>query len=86
MNRWPKESGFNLIEWGIVVAIIGLIAAIVVPNLAALLGRKRDQNQSAEQSACEARGGFWEVTYDHRLTEPTAYACTSNGMRVEADR
>src|SRR5215218_1794777 len=65
MNR--KQKGFTLIELLIVVAIIGILAAIAIPNLLTALQRSRQKRSMAGMRTI-ATG--WEA----RATDTNGYA------------
>src|SRR3712207_533450 len=65
MNR--KQKGFTLIELLIVVAIIGILAAIAIPNLLTALQRSRQKRSMADMRSI-ATG--WES----RATDTNGYA------------
>ncbi len=52
----PKrgERGFTLIELLIVIAILGVLAAVVIPNVGRFIGRGQSEAQSTELSNIQA--------------------------------
>ncbi len=57
--RLPKrgEKGFTLIELLIVVAILGVLAAVVIPNVGRFIGRGEQEAKDTELSNMGGGGG-----------------------------
>ncbi len=53
-NFRKGEKGFTLIELLIVVAILGILAAVVIPNVGRFLGRGESEAQNAEFQSIQA--------------------------------
>ena len=63
-----KEKGFTLIELLIVVAIIGIIAAIAVPNLLTAIQRSKQKRTMADLRAMGTALGTYQVDYNRYPT------------------
>ena len=59
-----REKGFTLIELLIVVAIIGIIAAIAVPNLLTAIQRSKRSRTAADMRAIGTALGSYNVDYN----------------------
>ncbi len=59
-----REKGFTLIELLIVVAIIGIIAAIAVPNLLTAIQRSKRSRTAADMRAIGTGLGSYYVDYN----------------------
>jgi general secretion pathway protein G len=67
-NRRARRGGFTLLEVLLVLAILGVIAAIVVPNL---LGRQQKANVDATRSSINSlENGLRMYAIDHDGTFP----------------
>jgi general secretion pathway protein G len=65
------HQGFTLIELLIVVAIIGIIAAIAVPNLLAAIQRAKINRTAADMSAIKTALGSYLVDQGFYPLQPT---------------
>ncbi len=61
--NWQSKKGFTLIELLIVVAIIGIIAAIAIPNLLSAIQRSRQKRTMADQRSIGTGLGSYQVDY-----------------------
>jgi prepilin-type N-terminal cleavage/methylation domain-containing protein len=89
--RLPKrgEKGFTLIELLIVVAILGVLAAVVIPNVGRFIGRGEDEAADTEFS--NVQSAVVAMMVDNQLVtlpnpvDGTAYPATAN-MSLFPDR
>ena len=72
-NTLRRDEGFSLIELLIVVAIIGIIAAIAVPQLMNAMDRGRQRRSMADMRNIATANGTYRI-------DTSAYATTLAGL------
>lgn len=78
-----EEKGFTLVELMIVIAIIGILASIAVPNFVSY--RKRAYNASANADAANAYRAYTAFRSAHPDTTASIASLESYGFRKSKD-
>ena len=84
--RLPKrgEKGFTLIELLIVVAILGVLAAVVIPNVGRFIGR--GESEAADTEFANVQTAVIALMVDNQLSElPVPVAVATANMSLFPD-
>ncbi len=83
LKRLNSEAGFTLTELLIVVAILGILVAVVLPNFTGILGNAKSSGNSAElnivQTAVDAKLANTNATTTTAVTTATTDMSTAAG-------
>jgi prepilin-type N-terminal cleavage/methylation domain-containing protein len=78
-----KKSGFTLVEIMIVVAIIGLLAAIAIPNF--VKARTTSQQNACINNLRQMDGAVQQYALENKLPSSAAYTLTALQPYIKLD-
>ena len=79
-----KKMGFTLVEIMIVVAIIGLLAAIAIPSF--IKARTNSQTNSCKENLRQIEGAKEQWAMDNGIAQATAINTTGVGSYLKSSR
>jgi prepilin-type N-terminal cleavage/methylation domain-containing protein len=81
--RNSKKAGFTLVEIMIVVAIIGLLAAIAIPNF--VRARTTSQQNACINNLRQLDGAVQQYALENKLASGSTYALTDLKVYIKLD-
>jgi len=60
-KRWDSQRGFTLVEMIVVVAVLGILVAIVIPSLLSAVDRSRQRRSMADMANIAKANGMYQI-------------------------